>query len=117
MDAFLAFLIVFVVLFFMFLVLPNLLSTHVSAQARPYVPRQPAEAAPPVQQQPDPAAQSRVMLDSFYKNASEHVPEDFPQRPIGACPMSKPPSTDLPIVDTPMCVSVTVQRRFKDMAW
>lgn len=45
---------------------------------------------------------SQQMLASQYEPARKVVPEDFPKKAIGDCPLSKPMSTNLPIVDMPM---------------
>lgn len=45
---------------------------------------------------------SQQMLASQYEPARTVVPEDFPQKAIGDCPLSKPMSTSLPIVNMPM---------------
>lgn len=45
---------------------------------------------------------AKKMLDSQYETAREIVPEDYPKGSIGDCPLSKPMSTDLPLVNVPM---------------
>lgn len=109
MDAFWAFLIIITVVFFLFVILPSLVTpSAISAHPRQYTPQSSV-----VQPRPDPisalrveAQKSRQMLDQYYPAARDSVPEDYPLRPVGSCPYSKPPSTDLPLIDTPMCISV-----------
>jgi hypothetical protein len=115
MQAFWAFLIVITVAFFLFVILPSLLTPPVTAQSRPYTQPRPAVVIPPETRQQIERRESRIMLDAYYQNGRETVPEDYPRRNICECPYSKPPSTDLPIVNTPMCVSVTSTRSLKDM--
>lgn len=50
-------------------------------------------------------AKDKAMLDSHYVPARAVVPEDYPRKKIGACPYSRPPSTDLPLPDIPMCLA------------
>lgn len=45
---------------------------------------------------------AQKMLSSQYVPAREVVPEDFPVKEIGDCPLSKPMSTSLPMVNIPM---------------
>lgn len=47
------------------------------------------------------------MISKYYENtrAREDVPEQHCAKPIGACPDSKPMSTDLPLGNVPMCVA------------
>jgi len=44
-------------------------------------------------------------LDAFFYPANEHVPEDFPVKPLGECPYSKPQQHDLPVATLPMCMA------------
>lgn len=44
-------------------------------------------------------------LATYYEPARDAIPIDYPRRPVGACPYSKPPSTDLPLADIPLCLS------------
>jgi hypothetical protein len=106
MDAFWAFLIVLAVVFFLFVILPNILRTPIQANAQAYHPRlmDPQEQQRTAEDKEREA--SRQMLDGYYEPARESVPEDYPVKFISDCPYSKPPSTDLPIVDVPMCVAV-----------
>ena len=48
----------------------------------------------------------KQMLDSHYKNAGP-VYIEYPRKPIGDCPYSKPPSTDLPMADVPQCMAAS----------
>jgi hypothetical protein len=48
--------------------------------------------------------QDEETLSSFYKPATEHVPVNFPIKPVEQCAAAKPQSSDLPIVDMPMCI-------------
>jgi uncharacterized protein (DUF58 family) len=119
MDAFLAFLIVLTLGIFLFVILPHLLSSDLSVHPRPYVQRTVATTSPydaALEQERLERQASQAMLNNYYQPAAPTVPVDYPRKAIGACPYSKPPSTDLPIVNTPMCVSVTDRRRFKDMS-
>lgn len=114
MEAFWAFLIILTVAFFLFVVLPSILTSSVTAQPR-QLPPPPAPPVAPETRREIEFRESQKMLDTYFLNARQSVPEDYPRKPIGACPYSKPPSTDLPIVNTPMCVSVSDKRSFKEM--
>lgn len=48
-----------------------------------------------------------VLNDFFPMKALGAVPEDDKMGPIGSCPPSKPFSTDLPLIDVPMCMAKT----------
>lgn len=48
--------------------------------------------------------ESKRMLEAHYQSARSTIPIDMPLKPIGACPYSKPQSTDLPIPNIPMNV-------------
>jgi len=45
------------------------------------------------------------MVETYYKDNVTDVPEQYCRKPIGACPDSKPMSTDLPIANVPMCMA------------
>lgn len=45
------------------------------------------------------------MLDAHYVAARSAIPVDYPIKPIGSCPFSKPLSEDLPLADIPMCMA------------
>lgn len=53
------------------------------------------------------------MLDAQYEQVQSQarvtVPENYPRKPIGACPYSKPQSMDLPLGNVPMCVAVRAE--------
>lgn len=120
MDVFWAILIVVTILFFIFVVFPSIISPNtVSVHPRPYGSRSTKEPQQPeyVETKCEKAArQSKEMLNTYYQDASPVVPEDYPRKIVGACPFSKPPSTDLPMVNTPMCITVREQRKLKDLA-
>lgn len=80
-----------------FVLLPNVLKNET---VTPAVPVHVVVALEAEKEQ----AEARRMLDSHYENARASVPEDYPAVPIGACPYSKPMSTNLPQVDVPMCM-------------
>jgi hypothetical protein len=44
-------------------------------------------------------------LDTFFYPANEHVPEDYPVKPLGECPYSKAQQHDLPVATLPMCMA------------
>jgi hypothetical protein len=48
---------------------------------------------------------SKQMLNSFFEPARTYIPRNYPKKKIGECPISKPLSEDLPIVDVPLCVA------------
>lgn len=60
----------------------------------------------PLYTTPSEDIESKKMLHMHYQNARESVPEDYPIKPIGCCPYSKPLSKDLPLPD--MLVPVLV---------
>lgn len=102
MDYLWAIIVVLLILFVLFVVLPSIFAPvpktpilHVTAQL-PAVQEQRAVEN----------TNSRQMLDAHYQAARETVPENYPRKEIGACPYSKPPSTDLPMANVPMCIAV-----------
>jgi hypothetical protein len=98
MELFWAILVIATVVILLFAVLPSLVEDK---RAMP-MPR------PPMQQvAPSAADPSGDMLAAHYVPARATVPEDFPRMPVGACPHTKPPSTDLPLRDIPLCVAQT----------
>lgn len=108
MDALWAIVVILIVLFVLFVILPSILparrvgtNTVIGAVGTPQ-PHGPS----PLEMHRMEAAKSKAMLDSHYQSAKATVPEDHPPKPIGACPYSKSPSTDLPLADVPMCVAV-----------
>jgi hypothetical protein len=44
-------------------------------------------------------------LAAFYIPANDGVPEDFPVKPLGECPYSKPLSHDIPLANVPLCLA------------
>jgi hypothetical protein len=47
------------------------------------------------------------LVSKYYESTQVRpVPEQYCYKPIGACPDSKPMSTDMPIGNVPMCVAV-----------
>lgn len=104
MDLFWAILIVATVVLLLFAVIPSLMETS-SSHVRPHptivAPQQPIITVSPATRRDD--AKDRAMLDSHYKDARSYIPEDYPAKAIGACPYTKAPSTDLPLVDLPLC--------------
>ncbi len=107
MDLLWAIIVILVIFFILFVILPALMAsapTPVSAPA-PATTKITNVRPPPVrpyQQVPT----SQAMLDAQYTPARATVPEDHPRQPIGSCPYSKPQSADLPIPNVPMCVAV-----------
>lgn len=97
MEVFWAFLIVLVVIVFLFVIFPALLPNHRIVATTHAVPSSQAIAARKL----DVSAE----LDKQFTNTqATDVHEDYPQKKIGSCPFSKPHSTDLPLVDVPMCI-------------
>lgn len=110
MDTLWAIIVILLILFLLFVILPSLLPApkqHVNHVIRgnqmTTVPSTPPSAHEIQQME---AAKSKAMLDQQYQSARSVVPEDHPRQPIGACPYSKPPSTDLPLGNVPMCMAV-----------
>lgn len=104
MNAFWAFLIVLVIAVFLFVILPALLTPSISYTRRPYAPPAPIAPSPVKTACQEEAEKSTASLDTFFQNARQTVPEDYPRKLIGECPYSKPPSTSLPMADQPMCI-------------
>jgi type II secretory pathway pseudopilin PulG len=70
------------------------------------------EAAPDTLGYPEPAGKGvknltpdDAMVATYYKDGNECVPMQYPKLSIGACPYSKPMSTDLPLANVPMCMA------------
>jgi hypothetical protein len=117
MDTFWFILVVFLAFFFVLVILPNLVAT-------PPLPIQQCQSRAPIDvsypelandQNPrelektwetEEIARSKQMLDQQFVPASRSVPVDHPRKPIGACPFSKPLSSDLPIANMPMQLTV-----------
>ena len=104
MEVFWAFLAVVVAIVLLFVVLPALfpktpLRPVAIAEVPTTVPSAVATAKPSA------AKEARAQLDKqFVETQARDVEEDYPQKVIGTCPFTKPPSSDLPIPDIPMCV-------------
>ena len=98
MSLFWALLILLVIVLILFWILPSLMAPEKQDGILFDVKKLP----PPPEVLEQQAAQQ--MLESQYEPAREVVPEDFPIKAIGDCPMSKPMSTDLPIANVPMYV-------------
>lgn len=107
MDLLWAVIVIILIFFILFSVLPSLM-TPPPSQAVVVKPPTPAHpVGPSVQEQRKmEEGRAKALLDMHYQNAREFVPENYPRKPIGACPYSKPPSTDLPMSNVPMCVAV-----------
>lgn len=113
MDLFWAILIVATVVILLFAVLPSLVESPRQAAspatAHAVAPNvatlHPSQMVSPATRRDDVA--DRALLDSHYVDAPPTIPIDYPVPPIGSCPFSKPPSTDLPLPDVPMCIMRT----------
>ena len=46
------------------------------------------------------------MISKYYTDSHNAVPLNNAQMPIGACPISRPMSRDLPVANAPMCMAV-----------
>lgn len=107
MDILWAVIVILVIFFVLFAVLPSLMSSqpplHVLAPSTSAPTMTPSTPETRYQAQ---TASSKAMLDAQYQHARSVVPENYPRKAIGECPYSKPPSTDLPIPNVPMCVAV-----------
>lgn len=115
MDTFWFILVVFLAFFFVLVILPNLVATPT-----PPLPIQQCQSRAPTDvsypelandQNPrelektwenEEIARSKHMLDQQFVPAARSVPVDHPRKAIGACPFSKPLSSDLPIANMPM---------------
>lgn len=96
MDIFWAILIIATIVILLFAVFPSIVERP---SARPKAMRPtPSHAVP------NAASVDKAMLAAHYVPARHSVPEDYPRRVVGECPYSKPPATDLPLPDLPMCV-------------
>lgn len=106
MDLFWALLIIAVLVVLLFAVIPSFVEKQTARTSHGKPPRHvggvQAVAQPDATQN---AAMDRAMLDSHYSPAREVVPEDHPRKAVGDCPYSRPPATDLPMRDLPMCVA------------
>ena len=50
---------------------------------------------------------SKEMISKYYQKALDNVPQQYCQKPIGACPVSKAMSSALPVGNVPMCMAKT----------
>ncbi len=108
MDVLWAIIVILVILFVLFVVLPSILSSPTTITETPSAADSRVEqpSLTPAQQQ---ELESKAMLETQYQEARSAVPENYPRKPIGACPYSRAPSTDLPVANVPMCVAVQPQ--------
>lgn len=109
MDIFWIFVTVIAVALIVFLVLPKVFDHPTMAQPirapKPVPSQTQHEAAERAHEVAVASAQSQAALDAvFEETRATEVPENYPLRPIGACPYSKADSTSLPMVDTPRCI-------------
>jgi hypothetical protein len=49
------------------------------------------------------SVEDQQSLNSFYIDATDEIPVNYPLKSIGACPDSRALSQDLPIINVPMC--------------
>lgn len=73
-------------------------------------------AAPPPVKAPVVTSNPEEELAVFYTPANAFVPEDFPRKPVGSCPYSRPQKEDLPLANVPMCLAVNSQDRLQKQA-
>lgn len=109
MDIFWIFVTVIAVAIILFLVLPKVFENPTVAlpiRAPKQVPSQAQhEEAARAHEAAVASEQSRAAIDAVFEDTrATDVPENYPRRPIGACPYSKADSTSLPVVDMPRCV-------------
>ncbi len=114
MDTFWFILVVFLAFFFVLVILPNLVATPPLPIQQSQPSRIPMDVSYPElanDQDPEQLKQaweqqeilrSKQMLDQQFTPASSTIPVDYPKQPIGACPFSKPLSSDLPIANMPI---------------
>ena len=108
MNSFWIFVSILLAMFVILVVIPHATNIPLIVQAYPVYQSQPA----PVPSKEDvedflEVSRSQRMLDTHFKEAEDTVPVDFPPKPIGVCPHSKPQSFDLPVADIPMCVAAS----------
>jgi len=118
-ELFWAILITVTIIVFLFVILPSFFAGCASAASAASAPAAPASAVGPtahVNQEAAQAAQavkaakaSATKLNGYFSGVKTCVPEDYPRRPVGACPYAKAQSTDLPLANVPMCVAVGEQ--------
>ena len=101
-----AFLAVVVAIVLLFFVIPALFpKTPIKPLAITGIAPVPALVPTPKPAKPSPAKVARAQLNKqFWDTQATAVEEDYPQKKIGACPFTKPYSTDLPIPDIPICI-------------
>lgn len=119
MDTFWFLLVVFLAFFLVLVILPNIVATPpLPLQRIPSPPPRTDVSYPEIANDQDPAQlrkqweqaealRSKQMLDQQFVPATKTIPVDHPRKPIGACPFSKPFSSDLPIADMPMQFTAT----------
>ena len=99
MDLFWAIVIIASLVILLFAVIPSILESPYAPSS--YSSGQHMHASVPN----DASAVDKAMLDAHYTPARAQVPEDYPRLDVGSCPYTKPPATDLPLPDLPMCVA------------
>jgi hypothetical protein len=114
-ELFWAILITVTIIVFLFVILPSFFAGCTSAPVGPASAAivgqsaQVAEAAAKAAhaaKAADAAKASEAKLNGYFSGVKTCVPEDYPRRPVGACPYAKAQSTDLPLANVPMCVAV-----------
>lgn len=104
MDSFWTLLILIIVVILLFIVLPSFVETPTQTYVLPVKAKEISVEQKIKQERAINAKHDQEMLKSFYTPARDKVPVDNPLKPIGSCPMTKPLSSDLPLVDVPMCM-------------
>jgi len=109
-ELFWAILITVTIIVFLFVILPSFFAGCGSAALRPasvvgptvHINLEAAQAAKAAKAEKE----SATKLNGYFSGVKTCVPEDYPRRPVGACPYAKAQSTDLPLANVPMCVAV-----------
>ena len=102
LSVFWALFVIGIVLIFLFAVIPSLFESRAAHDGTiTWVPVEPTHSPATVQHDEQSSKQS---LDAQFMEARSTIPEDYPVKPIGACPYTKAPSSDLPMVDMPLCL-------------
>jgi len=104
MDTFWTLLILIIVVILLFMVLPSFVETPTQTYVLPIKAKEVPIEEKIKQDRANTKKKDQEMLNSFYTPARDKVPVDNPLKPVGSCPMSKPLSTDLPLIDVPMCL-------------
>lgn len=105
MEPFWGALILIMFMILLFVILPNFVETTKPVVYVPVKTPPPAPDAIFREELQKRSKHDKAMLDSQYiQQQVKTIPEDYPRKEIGACPYSKPPSTDLPMIDVPMCM-------------